>query len=74
MKLTVIFAALSVALAQPAFAKKDRDDDHHFRGNGKGHGPHTRFDQPKPARCNASPSPGHRYSADPTRATLRLPA
>lgn len=47
MKLTVIFAALSLALAQPAFAKKDRDDDDHHRGHGKGHGPHTKFDNNK---------------------------
>ena len=36
MKLTVILAALSVALAQPAFAKKDRDD-----------GPSTKFQNTK---------------------------
>jgi surface antigen len=36
MKLTPIFVAAALALAQPALAKKDRDDDEHFHGKGKG--------------------------------------
>ena len=47
MKASILFVAVSVALAPPAFAKKDRDDDDHHRGHGKGHGPYTKFENTK---------------------------